>query len=47
MRNNKQVPFTKTITWVYSAVAAFTTISVVAPIIWDKLARKQDQRLNR
>lgn len=41
--DGKKRTFLKPLAWVYGAIGAFTVISVVVPIIWDKIARR-DQR---
>ncbi|HLI90940.1 MAG TPA: hypothetical protein VKV37_19780 [Ktedonobacteraceae bacterium] len=37
---HKKPPVGKTLAWAYAAVAAFTAISVVVPIIMDRIGRK-------
>jgi hypothetical protein len=37
---NKKPPVGKTLAWAYAAVAAFTAISVVVPIIMERIGRK-------
>lgn len=44
---NKRPPFLKPLLWAYAAVGAFTAISVIVPVIWDRLARRADQNENR
>jgi hypothetical protein len=33
----------KTVSLAYAAVAAFTAISVIVPILWEKKARKENK----
>jgi hypothetical protein len=33
----------KTVSLAYAAVAAFTAISVIVPILWEKKARREDK----
>ena len=42
MNENKRA-FLKPLMWAYAAVGAFTAISVVVPIIWDRLAKRNRQ----
>jgi len=48
VRNNnmhKRPAFLKPLLWAYTALGAFTAISVIVPIIWDRLAnRSQDDK---
>ena len=42
---SKRQPYLKPLLWAYAAVGAFTAISVIVPIIWDRLAnRSQDDK---
>jgi hypothetical protein len=36
--------FMKPLLWAYSAVGAFTAISIAAPLLWERLAKRADQR---
>ncbi len=45
MSDNKSA-VRKAILLSYSIVGAFTAISVVVPVIWDRLARREQQRKN-
>jgi len=38
---NKKPPVGKTLTWAYAAVTAVTAISIIVPIIMEKIARKE------
>jgi len=44
---NKRPPFLKPLLWAYAAVGAFTAISVIVPVIWDRLAKRADNNENR
>ncbi len=35
----RQSPIARMLAWVYAALAAFTALSVIIPIIWDRRAR--------
>ncbi len=42
---NKRPAFLRPLLWAYTALGAFTAISVIVPIIWDRLAnRSQDDK---
>ncbi len=38
---SRKSPVPKMIGWTYAAVAAFTAISILVPVIWEKVARKE------
>jgi len=38
---SKKSPVPKMIGWTYAAVAAFTAISIIVPVLWEKVARKE------
>ena len=42
MNENKRA-FLKSLLWAYGALGAFTAISVVVPIIWERLASRKRQ----
>ena len=38
----KQKPaFLKPLLWAYSALGAFTALSIIVPIVWDRIANKK------
>jgi len=39
---NKRPAFLKPLLWAYTAVGAFTAISVIVPIIWERIAKRAD-----
>ncbi len=41
IRTMKKQPAGKTMAWAFGAVTAFTIISILGPIIWDRQARKE------
>ncbi len=41
--NRKPLSVPKTLSWAYAAVAVFTAISVIVPVIWERKARKEDK----
>jgi len=40
-RKKPTPPFLKPLIWAYSAIGVFTAISIVVPIIWDRLANRE------
>lgn len=40
---NRKLSVSKTLSWAYAAVAAFTAISIIVPVIWERRARKEDK----
>ncbi len=38
---SKKSPVSKMIGWTYVAVAAFTAISIIVPVLWEKVERKE------
>jgi len=38
---SRKSPVPKMLGWSYAAVAAFTAISIIVPVIWEKMARKE------
>ena len=40
---SKKLSVRKTVSVAYAAVAAFTAISVIVPILWERKARKEDK----
>jgi hypothetical protein len=44
MKENRS--FLKPLLWAYSAVGAFTAISIAVPILWDRLANRSNSNNN-
>jgi hypothetical protein len=44
MKENRS--FLKPLLWAYSAVGAFTAISIAVPILWDRLANRSNSNSN-
>lgn len=44
MNENKRA-FLKPLMWAYAAVGAFTAISIVVPIIWERLAKRKEAHI--
>ena len=40
-RKKPAPPFLKPLIWAYSAVGVVTAITIVVPIIWDRLANRE------
>jgi hypothetical protein len=40
---SKKLSVRKTVSLAYAAVAAFTAISVIVPVIWERKARKENK----
>jgi len=34
----------KTLAWIYTAVAVFTGVSIIVPILWERFAQKEDRQ---
>jgi hypothetical protein len=39
--------FVKPLLWAYSAVGAFTAISIAVPLLWERLAKRSDKQADR
>jgi hypothetical protein len=38
---SRKSPVPKMVGWTYVAVAAFTAISIIVPVLWEKVAHKE------
>ncbi len=47
MNEKKQPSVIKTLAWVYGVVGTYTAISIIGPVIWDKVLQRAERNKAR